>query len=168
MPHELSERPAEAGGRSRPGDWEADTVVGPGAACLVTLTDRRSRLLVGGLCPAHTADAVGQAMVGALAGRPLASVTPDRGKEFAGHAAVTAALGGVQFYFCQPHRPWQKPTVENTNGLIREFFPKGTDFSKVTREEVERAFRLINDRPRKVLGYRTANEAYREELLHSA
>ena len=168
VPHELSERPAEAGGRSRLGDWEADTVVGPGAACLVTLTDRRSRLLVGGLCPAHTADAVGRAMVGALAGRPLASVTPDRGKEFAGHAAVTAALGGVQFYFCQPHHPWQKPTVENTNGLIREFFPKGTDFSKVTREEVERAFRLINDRPRKVLGYRTANEAYREGLLHSA
>ena len=144
-----------------------DTVVGQGAACLVTLTDRRSRLLVGGLCPAHTADAVGRAMVGALAGRPLASVTPDRGKEFAGHAAVTAALG-VQFYFCQPHHPWQKPTVENTNGLIGEFFPKGTDFSKVTREEVERAFRLINDMPRKVLGYRTANEAYREGLLHSA
>ena len=58
--------------------------------------------------------------------------------------------------------------MENTNGLIREFFPKGTDFSKVTREEVEKAFRLINDRPRKVLGHRTANEAYREELLHSA
>ena len=58
--------------------------------------------------------------------------------------------------------------MENTNGLIREFFPKGTDFSKVTREEVERAFRLINDMPRKVLGYRTANEAYREGLLHSA
>ena len=107
-------------------------------------------------------------MAGALTGRPLESVTPDRGKEFAGHAAVTEALGGVQFYFCEPHHPWQKPTVENTNGLIREFFPKGTDFSKVTAEEVRRAFGLINDRPRKVLGYRTANEAYREGLLHSA
>ena len=81
---------------------------------------------------------------------------------------MTEALGGVQFYFCEPHHPWQKPTVENTNGLIREFFPKGTDFSKVTAEEVRRAFGLINDRPRKVLGYRTANEAYREGLLHSA
>ena len=166
--HGISERPAEAGARSRLGDWEADTVVGPGAACLVTLTDRRSRLLVGGLSPAHTADAVGGVMAASLLGRPLESVTPDRGKEFAGHARVTEALGGVQFYFCEPHHPWQKPTVENTNGLIREFFPKGTDFSKVTEEEVSRAFGLINDRPRKVLGYRTANEAYREGLLHSA
>ncbi len=166
--HELSERPAEAAARSRLGDWEADTVVGPGTACLVTLTDRRSRLLVGGLSPAHTAEAVGGVMEAALSGRPLESVTPDRGKEFAGHARVAEALGGVQFYFCEPHRPWQKPTVENTNGLIREFFPKGTDFSRVTREEVGRAFGLINGRPGKVLGYRTANEAYRERLLHSA
>ncbi len=79
-----------------------------------------------------------------------------------------AALGGVRFYFRRPRHPWQKPAVENANGLIREFFPKGADFSKVTREEAGRAFRLISDRPRKVPGYRTANEAYREGLLHSA
>jgi IS30 family transposase len=73
----------------------------------------------------------------------------------------------VQFYFCDPHHPWQKPTVENTNGLLREFFPKGTDFGKVTDEEVQHAVDLINGRPRKVLKYRTANEVYRE-MLHSA
>ncbi len=76
-------------------------------------------------------------------------------------------MGGVQPCFCEPHHPWQKPSVENTNGLIREFFPKGTDFSKVTDEEVQHVFDMINGRPRKVLGFRTANEVYRE-MLHLA
>jgi IS30 family transposase len=67
----------------------------------------------------------------------------------------------------RPHHPWQKPTVESTNGLIRELFPKGTDFARVTDEEVRHVFDMINDRPRKVLGYRTASEVYRE-MLHSA
>ena len=166
--HELAERPAEADARERAGDWEADTVRGGRGACLVTLVDRKTRLLVGGLSPSARAADVADAEVRALAGRPLETITPDRGKEFATHADVTARLGGVQFCFCQPHHPWQKGTNESTNGLVREFFPKGTDFSRVTEGEVERAFGLINDRPRKVLGYRTANEAYREELLHSA
>ena len=165
--HGISERPAEAGERSRLGDWEDDTVVGPGGACLVGIVDRASRLLVGGKAGAHTAEAVGRVEVASLRGRPLETVTPDRGKEFANHAQVSEALGGVQFYFCEPHHPWQKPSVENTNGLIREFFPKGTDFSKVTDEEVQHVFDMINDRPRKVLGFRTANEVYRE-MLHSA
>lgn len=99
--------------------------------------------------------------------RPLETVTPDRGKEFANYREVSRAPGGVPFCFCRPHRPWQKPTVENTSGLIREFFPKGTDFSRVTDEEVQEVFEKINDRPRKVLGFRTANEVYRE-MLHSA
>lgn len=165
--HGISERPAEAGERSRLGDWEDDTVVGPGGACLVGIVDRASRLLVGGKAGAHTAEAVGRVEVASLRGRPLETVTPNRGKEFANHAQVSEALGGVQFYFCEPHHPWQKPSVENTNGLIREFFPKGTDFSKVTDEEVQHVFDMINDRPRKVLGFRTANEVYRE-MLHLA
>jgi IS30 family transposase len=165
--HELSERPAEADARSRLGDWEADTVVGPGGACLVTLVDRASRLLVGGLSASRSSSDVGDVEVAALSGRPLRTVTPDRGKELANNAEVSERLGGVQFYFCEPHHPWQKGANENTNGLLREFFPKGTDFSRVTDEEVARAYELINDRPRKVLGYRTANEVYRE-MLHSA
>lgn len=165
--HEVSERPREADARSRLGDWEDDTVVGPTPACLVTMTDRASRLLVGGRARARSSAEVAKVEVRALAGRPLETVTPDRGKEFANHREVSRALGGVPFYFCQPHHPWQKPTVENTNGLIREFFPKGTDFSRVTDEEVQEVFEKINDRPRKVLGFRTANEVYRE-MLHSA
>lgn len=167
MDHEVSERPREADARSRLGDWEDDAVVGPAPACPVTMTDRASRLLVGGRARAHSSAEVAKVEVRALAGRPLETVTPDRGKEFANHREVSRALGGVPFYFCQPHHPWQKPTVENTNGPIREFFPKGTDFSRVTDEEVQEVFEKINDRPRKVLGFRTANEVYRE-MLHSA
>ena len=73
----------------------------------------------------------------------------------------------MQLYFCDPHHLWQKPTVKNTDGLIREFFLKGTDFGKVTDEEVQHAVELICDRPRKVSGYRTANEVFRE-MVHSA
>lgn len=164
--HTVEERPAEAGARSRLGDWEDGTVVGPGPVCLLVLAGRASRLLLAGRCR-HDSRSVSRAEVALLEGRPLETVTPDRGKEFAGHAEVTQALGGVQFYFCDPHHPWQKPTVENTNGLLREFFPKGTDFGRVTDEEVQHAVDLINGRPRKVLKYRTANEVYRE-MLHSA
>ena len=166
--HELCERPAEADARARVGDWEVDTVVGPTPPCLVTLVDRRSRFLCGGKAGARTSAAVAEVEFGALRGRPCHTVTPDRGKEFANHAQVGERLGGVRFYFCAPHHPWEKGTNENTNGLIREFFPKGTDFSEVSEEEVQRVFSMINDRPRKVLGFRTAREVYLEETLHLA
>lgn len=127
----------------------------------MTIADHRPRLLVGGRAASHTSAEVGEVEVAALAGRPPESATPDRGKGLANHAEASERLGGVRFCFCEPHHSWQKPTVENANGLIREFFPKGTD------EEVRRVYGLINDRPRKVLGYRTANEVH-QELLHSA
>jgi IS30 family transposase len=164
--HSVKERPKQADARSRLGDWEDDTVVAAGPVCLLVLADRASRLLLAKRCH-HDSGSVSKAAFGLLQGRPLKTLTPDRGKEFAGHADVTKALGGVQFYFCDPHHLWQKLTVKNTNGLLREFFPKGTDFSKVTNEEVQHAVELINDRPRKVLKYRTANEVFRE-MLHSA
>lgn len=109
--HEVSERPREADARSRLGDWEDDTVVGPIPACLVAMTDGASRLLVGGRARAHSSAEVAKEEVRALAGRPLETVTPDRGKEFANHREVSRALGGVPLYFCQPHHPWQRPTV---------------------------------------------------------
>ncbi|MFC2648112.1 MAG: transposase [Coriobacteriaceae bacterium] len=99
--------------------------------------------------------------------RSLKTITPERGKQFARHVEVTKALRGVQFCFCELHHLWQKPTVKNTDGLIREFFLKGTDFSRVAGEEVQHAVELICDRARKVLGYKTANEVFRE-MLHSA
>lgn len=93
-----------------------------GPVCLLVLADRASRLLAARRCH-HDSGSVSKAEVGLLQGRPLKTLTPDRGKQFAGHTGLTKALGGVQFYFCDPHHLWQKLTVKNTNGLIREFFP---------------------------------------------
>lgn len=112
----------------------------------------------------NTADVAG-VVVARLAGRPCLNVTPDRGRELASHADVTRRPGGAQLYFCRPHGPRQKGAVENANGLIGEFLPKGADFSKVDGGRVREVFALINGRPRRALGYRTPMEAYREELL---
>lgn len=164
--HTVEERPKQADERSRPGDWEDGTVVGPGLVCLPAPADGASRLPLARRCH-HDSGSVSKAEVALLQGRPLETLTPDGGKGFAGHADVTEALGGVQSCFCDPHHPWQKPTVEDANGPLRELFPKGTDFGRVTDEEVQHAVDLIDDRPRRVLKCRTANEVYRE-LLHSA
>ena len=165
IPHEISERPGEADRRERPGDWEADTVVGRGGgACLVTLVDRRDGFLAGGLAASHTKAAVAGVEVAALSGQPALTVTPDRGKEFADWAAV-ARETGAEFYFCSPHHPWEKGTVENTNGLIREYFPKGTDFALVTDDRAREVYDRINRRPRKRLGWRTPWEVHHSEVL---
>ena len=120
--HSVKERPKQADERSRLGEWADDTLIGVGPVCLLVLADRAVRLLAARRCH-HDSGSVSKAEVGLLQGRPLKTLTPDRGKEFAGHTDVTKALGGVQFYFCDPHHPWQKLTVKNTNGLLREFFP---------------------------------------------
>ena len=165
VPHELAERPAEASARSRPGDWEADTVVGRGAGpCLVTMVDRRSGLLGGGRARARTKAAVAEVEVRALSGQPARTVTSDRGKEFAGWAAVTGATG-AEFYLCAAHHPWEKGCVENANGLLRQYFPKGTDFSSVTDEEVRAVYDELNRRPRKRLGWLTPWEVHYSEAL---
>ena len=165
VPASIAERPAEAGARSRLGDWEADTVAGrAGGPCLVTLVDRRSRYLVGGLAPSKTAAAVAGVEAAALAGHPALTVTPDRGKEFALWAPVTEATG-ADFYYALPRHPWQRGTNENTNGLVREYLPKGCDLSKVTEEEVQEVYHRLNTRPRKCLGYRTPWEVHHSEVL---
>ena len=162
----ISERPAEAESRSRLGDWEADTVAGKGAgACLVTLVDRASGYLAGGRAASRTAACVRDVEIAALSGRPSLTVTPDRGKEFASFREVEAATG-AEFFFGLPHRPWQRGTNENTNGLLREYFPKGTDFGAVGDDEVRRAYDAVNRRPRKRLGYRTPFEAHYSTVLH--
>lgn len=158
--HSIEERPVAADLRERLGDWEADTVAGTlGGACLATFTDRRSGYLEGGKAAAKTAEAVNAVAVASLAGHPLESITPDRGKEFAKHAEVTAALG-VEFFFALPHHPWQRGTNENTNGLLREYFPKGKSLDGVSEEEVREVYDKINRRPRKRLGYRTPHEVH--------
>lgn len=164
--HGISERPAAAEGRSEPGHWEGDTVAGKaGGACLLTLVDRRDGFLVGGKCRRKTAECVRAKMPAALRDQPLASVTLDRGKEFADHAQVTAEIG-VEFYFALPHHPWQRGTNENTNGLLREYFPKGESLGNVSEKRVREVYDKLNRRPRKRLDYRTPYEVHYSEVLH--
>mgnify|MGYP001789852156 FL=1 len=163
----LSERPAEADSRSRIGDWEGDTVAGKrNGPCLVTLADRKSRFLLCMKAEKKTATLVSEVMIKCLKEQPLFSITPDRGKEFAKHAETSVALNNVQFYFPQPHQPWQRGTNENTNGLIREYFPKGTDLSKYSDEYIQSKVDELNRRPRKCLGYLTPYEVYYSTSLH--
>lgn len=162
---EISERPAEANLRLRLGDWEADTVAGKaGGACLLTLVDRRSGYLVGGKCRRKDAGSVASRASRALRGQPLRTVTADRGKEFAYHALVTEALG-VEFYFALPHHPWQRGTNENTNGLLREYFPKGRSLGVVGERRIREVYDRLNRRPRKRLGYRTPYEVHHSTSL---
>lgn len=164
---EISLRPAEADDRAVPGHWEGDLVIGSDLkSCLVTLVERTTRLLVARRLDLHGTELVTSALSGMASGVPAAlmrTVTWDRGCEMAGHAAF-AAETGVRVYFCDPHSPWQRGTNENTNGLLRQYFPKGTDFTMVTDEEVRRAQDLLNGRPRKTLGWRTPAEAYADYL----
>ena len=167
--YDISERPAEAENRSEIGHFEADTVVGKqGKACLVTLVDRKSRFLICGKAEGKNSTDVSNTMIEVLTGRNALSVTPDRGKEFAKHKEVTEALDGLPFYFPQPHQPWMRGTNENTNGLLREYFPKGKDISDMSREELVHVVSLLNLRPRKCLAYKTPYEVYYEKSLHLA
>ncbi len=164
--HLIDERPDSAEKRSRRGHWEGDTVIGvSGKACLVTMVDRKSRFLLCRKAEAKTSVAVGGKMLEMFDGQPLLSITPDRGKEFAGHEELTEKLG-VEFYFPLPHHPWDRGTNENTNGLLREYFPKGKDITDVGDEEVSFFVDQLNRRPRKCLGYRTPYEVYYSKTLH--
>lgn len=164
--NDISERPAGAVNRSRRGHWEADTVAGvTGKACLVTLVDRKSRYLIGGKADKKNSTSVNAVMIRALQGQPLHSITPDRGKEFAKHEEITDLLN-VQFYFPQPHQPWQRGSNENTNGLLREYFPKGKDLTNIPENVIQERYAELNLRPRKCLGYKTPYEVYFSKTLH--
>lgn len=132
----------------------------------MTLADRKSRFLLSRKATKKTAAYVRDVMIQCLQGQPLYSITPDRGKEFAKHAEVSVALNNVQFFFPQPHQPWQRGTNENTNGLLREYFPKGTDLSKYSDEYIQSKVDELNKRPRKCLGYLTPYEVYYSTVLH--
>lgn len=164
--HEISERPPEAERRERLGDWEGDTVVGrAGGPRLVTQVDRMSGLVVGGKAASGAARDVTPVAARSLSGETVMSLTLDRGSEFAMAADLQDAIG-APVYFCLPHHPWQRGTNENTNGLLREYFPKGTDFSAVSDEEVRKAYDDLNHRPRKRLGWKCPWEVYHGETLH--
>jgi len=168
--HTLSERPDAANKRKEIGHWEADTVQGKiNSGCVVTMVDRKSRFLLGGKAQRKFADDVTHSMVRMLLPIPpecVKSITPDRGTEFAAHAVVTELVHQVPFYFPHPHSPWERPTVENTNGLFRQYVPARSDLSRLTDSDVQTYVHLLNTRPRKCLGWRTPTEVFFDTVLH--
>ncbi|MGP9624188.1 MULTISPECIES: IS30 family transposase, partial [unclassified Corynebacterium] len=164
----IVERPADIENRLLPGDWEGDLIVGEyNKTAIGTLVDRKTRyVMLLHLPGAHDAISVRNAMIERLSGIPeqiRQSVTWDQGSEMAMHEDITTAVG-VDIYFCDPHAPWQRGTNENTNGLLRQYFPKSTDLSVHTPEDLLRVEELMNNRPRKVLDWATPAEVMWDEL----
>lgn len=166
----IEDRSNSANDRSEKGHWEADSVAGKiGSECLVSLADRCSRFLLACKSPSKSSYDVKETMIKLLksVGMDMVkSITPDRGKEFARHSEVTAALGGVEFYFPPPHSPWLRGTNENTNGLLREYLPKGVDMKLFTDEQIDNFVFKLNTRPRKCLGWKTPFEVFFNVVLH--
>lgn len=157
----IEERPAIVERRERLGDWEADTVIGKGRPVLVTLVERRSRLLRVARVARRGSQEVEAAVLALLA--PLAervhTITADNGSEFARHASISSSLE-ASFFFARPYASWQRGLNENTNGLIRQYFPKRFDFSQATDEDIKAVMDKLNNRPRKALGFKTPNEVF--------
>ena len=149
----IEERPQVVMERSRLGDWEADTIIGKGKkGAIVTLVDRKSRYLRMGLVSQRTKEAVKEMIISLLAGYPVHTITCDNGKEFAGHEDIAKALG-ARIYFAHPYASWERGTNENTNGLIRQYIPKSTDFSALGKTDIMFAENRLNTRPRKCLSF---------------
>lgn len=180
----LSQRPAEAADRAVAGHWEGDLIIGTHGSAIGTVVERRSRttLLVhlprpdgyatipkvknGPALAGHGAEAMNIALTRSLrtVPKPLReTLTWDRGKELSGHAQFTLDTG-TKVFFADPHSPWRRPSNENTNGLLRQYFPKGTDLSRWSAEDLEAVGLALNNRPRKVLGWRTPAEVFAEQL----
>ena len=180
----ISERPAEASDRAVPGHWEGDLLIGTGRSAIGTLVERTSRstLLVhlprlegwgekpavknGPALGGYGAAAMNAALTASITKLPdqlRKTLTWDRGKELTAHAQFTLDTG-TKVYFADPRSPWQRATNENTNGLLRQYFPKGTDLSRWSAEDLEAVALTLNNRPRKVLNWRTPTEVFNEQL----
>lgn len=180
----ISERPAEAADRAVPGHWEGDLIIGTHQSAIGTLVERKSRsvLLVhlprlagygqqprvknGPALAGHGATAMADALTRAITDLPQQlrkTLTWDRGKELAEHARFAFETGTTVF-FADPHSPWQRPTNENTNGLLRQYFPKGTDLSRWGADDLAAVAYTLNNRPRKVLNWKTPAEVFTEQL----
>lgn len=164
----ISERPPEASDRAIPGNLEGDLIIGKGGKSqIATLVDRKSRFTILVKIPYdRTADRVAGLLAEKMTALPEfmgKSITWDQGKEMARHADFTVKTG-IPVYFCDPHSPWQRGTNENTNGLLRQYFPKGTDLSLHSQAELDMVAMELNGRPRRTLGWKKPIEVYAEML----
>jgi IS30 family transposase len=158
----IDQRPAIVDTRSRVGDWELDTIIGKGhKQALVSITERRSRLTLVAKVKRKSAALVSRSIQRLLA--PIASkvftLTSDNGKEFARHQEIAAALQ-ANFYFAHPYSSWERGLNENTNGLIRQYFPKKHDFTTITDKDISMVMNKLNNRPRKCLAFKTPNQVF--------
>jgi IS30 family transposase len=181
----ISQRPAEALDRVVPGHWEGDLILGLGSSAIGTLVERMTRFTLllhlprmtghghearvknGPALAGHGAEAVRDAITRTIITLPKQlrrSLTWDQGAEMTQHARLKIDAG-VQVYFCDPHSPWQRGTNENTNGLLRQYFPKSTDLSVHTAEDIAAVATVLNARPRKTLAWKTPAEALNRLLL---
>lgn len=160
---DIDERPAIVDTRNRIGDWEGDTIIGShdGGAVIATMVERKSRFTIVAKSNDKTTRSVIAGIIKKM--KPLSSlvetVTFDNGKEFSGHKHLTTSLGS-DIYFAKPYHSWERGLNENTNGLIRQYFPKKTSFDNIDELEFHNAATKINNRPRKCLGYSTPNEVF--------
>jgi len=162
----IDERPAVVAEKSRIGDLEVDTIIGRGRKqAIVTIVDRKSKLLRMEKVTRKTGTLVRQAICKKLKGLTVHTLTSDNGTEFSEHRKIARILK-ADFYFCHPYSSWERGLNENTNGLIRQFFPKDMKFDTITDEQIKQVEDNLNNRPRKSLGYKTPNEVYFNEQEH--
>ena len=163
----ISERPAEANDRAVPGHWEGDLLMGKRMHAIATLVERKSRFVMLVALPnGHTADLVADALAAKIVELPeqlRRSITWDHGKEMAQHARFSVQTG-VPVYFCDPRSPWQRGSNENTNGLLRQYFPKRSEIAHITQADLDAVAAELNDRPRQTLQWRSPSQALDEAL----
>jgi IS30 family transposase len=180
----ISERPAEVGDRAVPGHWEGDLILGLESSAIGTLVERTTRFTTllhlprmaehgvgariknGPALAGHGAEAVRNSIASTMTSLPTQlrrSLTWDQGAEMSQHVRLKIDTG-LEVYFCEPHSPWQRGTNENTNGLLRQYFPKGTDLSAHSKNALQAVALALNTRPRKTLGWKTPAEAFDEYL----